>query len=104
MSDKLVYSTATGKISDTKPTPTFTGDGIVRISRETKGRKGQGMTIIRGINPTDHDLKALCKALKQRFGCGGSVKQQDIEIQGDVRSEAKLFLEKQGFSVKLAGG
>ena len=104
MNDKLVYSTASGKILPTPEPETFTGDGIVRIFRETKGRKGKGMTVIRGINPLEHDLKHLCKAMKQRCGCGGSVKGQDIEIQGDVRQAIKAFLEDKGMQVKLAGG
>ena len=104
MSDNLVYSTATGKIKAVKTTPEFTGDSIVRITRETKGRKGKGMTVVRGVNPLTHDLKAHCKKLKQLCGCGGSVKEQNIEIQGDVRQQVKQYFEALGLTVKLAGG
>lgn len=104
MSDNLVYSTATGKITPKKVTPEFTGDGIIRITRETKGRKGKGMTVVSGINPLTHDLKTHCKKLKQLCGCGGAVKEQNIEIQGDVRSQAKQYFEALGLTVKLAGG
>ena len=105
MSDKLVYSTSTGRIADT-PTrqAVFNGDGIVRLRRETKGRKGKGMTIIDGINPDEHDLAVLCKKLKKQCGCGGAVKQLTLEIQGDVRDKLKPILEGLGFTVKLAGG
>ena len=105
MSDNLVYSTETGRIRPTEESPvTFTGDGIVRVHKETKGRKGKGMSVIKGINPLQHDLKKICKQLKQTCGCGGSVKENNIEIQGDAREKIKAHLEKLGMTVKLAGG
>ena len=105
MSDKLVYSTGIGRIDTTDPTePTFSGDGIIRIRRETKGRKGKGMSVIDGINPQEHDIAALCKLLKKQCGCGGSVKGNNIEIQGDVREKLQTLLTAKGFTVKLAGG
>jgi translation initiation factor 1 len=105
MSDKLVYSTETGRIKqDNTPPKSFTGDGIVRLRRETKGRKGKGMSIVDGINPLEHDLAKLCKQLKKQCGCGGSVKNNTIEIQGDVRDKLNMLLTAQGFTVKLAGG
>ncbi|ROS05262.1 translation initiation factor 1 (eIF-1/SUI1) [Sinobacterium caligoides] len=79
-------------------------DGIVRISRDTKGRKGKGVSIITGIPMNDTDLKKLAKQLKQLCGCGGSVKNQAIEMQTDQREKLKTALEKAGFKVKLAGG
>ena len=105
MSDKLVYSTGIGRIDTSEPTvPTFSGDGIIRIRRETKGRKGKGMSVIDGINPQEHDLGTLCKWLKKQCGCGGSVKGNNIEIQGDVREKLQTLLTAKGFTVKLAGG
>jgi translation initiation factor 1 len=106
MSDNLVYSTETGRIrpSHDKSKPHFTGDGIVRIRKETKGRKGKGMSVITGIDHTQHDLKKICKQLKQTCGCGGAVKDNTIEIQGDARDKIKALLEKMGMKVKLAGG
>lgn len=108
MSDKsrLVYSTETGRIKPPKENTSKVpqGDGIVRIRRETKGRKGKGVTTISGIQKTEAELKELAKQLKQLCGSGGSVKDGTIEIQGDHRDQAKGFLEKQGFTVKLAGG
>ena len=50
-----------------------TGDGVVRVSRETKGRKGKGVTLIRGIALADKELKALAKKLKAKCGTGGTV-------------------------------
>ncbi|MCE2570228.1 stress response translation initiation inhibitor YciH [Motilimonas eburnea] len=106
MSDnKLVYSTETGRIKDTPPSEQIPEtDGIVRIRRETKGRKGKGATCISGLGLPEKELKELAKALKKRSGTGGSVKDYVIEMQGDQRELAKAFLEQKGFTVKLAGG
>ncbi|MCK4837899.1 MAG: translation initiation factor Sui1 [Desulfobulbaceae bacterium] len=80
------------------------GDGVVRISRETKGRKGSGVSLISGLPLAGAGLKKLAKQLKQKCGSGGSVKNGVIEIQGDHREFLKGELEKQGYKVKLAGG
>ncbi|MBN3564783.1 translation initiation factor Sui1 [Aliamphritea spongicola] len=79
-------------------------DGIVRIRRETAGRKGKGVTTVTGVPLAEKPLKQLAKKLKQQCGTGGSVKEGVIEIQGDHRGTLKLALEKQGYTVKLAGG
>ncbi|MEJ2416036.1 MAG: stress response translation initiation inhibitor YciH [Exilibacterium sp.] len=102
---RLVYSTETGRVKETAPDPARKkGDGIVRIRRETKGRKGKGVTTVSGVDLAPDDLKALAKSLKQICGTGGSVKDGVIEIQGDHRDKLKTELEKRGMSVKLAGG
>ena len=80
------------------------GDGIVRISRETKGRKGSGVSLISGLPLDDTAIKKLAKQLKQKSGSGGSVKNGVIEIQGDQREFLKEELASQGYKVKLAGG
>ncbi|SDJ02400.1 translation initiation factor Sui1 [Billgrantia gudaonensis] len=79
-------------------------DGIVRLRRETSGRKGKGVTTISGVPLLEKELKALAKALKQRCGTGGAVKAGVIEIQGDQRETLKAELERRGYTVKLAGG
>jgi len=79
-------------------------DGIVRIHRESKGRGGKAVSLIKGIALPEKELKALAKRLKQMCGCGGSLKDGVIEIQGDKRDQLKVELEKRGFKVKLAGG
>ena len=79
-------------------------DGVVRIRRETAGRKGKGVTTISGVPLADKALKDLAKKLKQQCGTGGSLKDGIIEIQGDHREKLKQLLEQQGFTVKLAGG
>ena len=100
----LVYSTDVGRIAPEKETiKRPTGDGIVRIQRQTKGRKGKGVCLVTGLDFNDEELK-IAAQLKKICGCGGSVKDGVIEIQGDKRDEIKAYLEKQGMKVKLAGG
>lgn len=101
----LVYSTDTGKI-DAEPEPEDIpeSDGIVRLQRQTKGRKGKGVTIVTGIAKPEKELKAIAKKLKQHCGVGGAVKDYTIELQGDQRDAAQQWLEKQGYAVKQAGG
>ena len=102
---RLVYSTESGRIKSPESTPVRTyGDGIVRIRRETSGRKGKGVTTISGLDMPDNELKNLAKTLKQLCGTGGSVKDGIIEIQGDHRDKLRETLTKQGHTVKLAGG
>ncbi|MDA9557667.1 stress response translation initiation inhibitor YciH [Vibrio sp.] len=101
----LVYSTETGRIKEEKTKEQRPkGDGVVRILKQTKGRKGKGVSIISGLDLDDAPLKLLAAELKKKCGCGGSVKEGDIEIQGDDRQKLKSLLEAKGYQVKLAGG
>ncbi|MDZ7826832.1 MAG: translation initiation factor Sui1 [Gammaproteobacteria bacterium] len=117
----LVYSTDTGRtcpgcrrpVADcvcndrSRPRPGGAGepaDGIVRIHRETKGRKGAGVTLVKGVPLADAPLAKLAKSLKSRCGVGGSVKEGVIELQGDQREKVRELLEADGYHVKLAGG
>ena len=118
---RLVYSTETGKLCPScgKPAkgcvckkkkkgasalPAVKADGIVRVTRETKGRKGKGMSLVTGVPGSEADLKDLAKELKQLCGTGGSVKNGVIEIQGDHRDKLVEALQAKGFSAKKAGG
>jgi translation initiation factor 1 len=112
---RLVYSTESGRLCPDCGQPLAScscrsagtppsGDGIVRLHRETKGRGGKAVTIVRGLPLAGVELKAMAKALKQKCGVGGAIKGNDIEIQGDQRTTIKEALEKQGFQVKIAGG
>jgi len=115
MNAKTVYSTEHGRMcpecgrpasgcicADGKQAPK--GSGTVRIGRETKGRKGKGVTVITGL-PLDEDgLRALAKELKARCGTGGTVKGGVIEIQGDHRAALVDELKKKGYPAKLSGG
>jgi translation initiation factor 1 len=110
----LVYSTESGRtcpdcgqpVADCRCAPAAPpeGDGIVRVSRETKGRKGKGVTLISGLPLPEKELKALAKKLKAKCGTGGTVKDFVVEIQGDQRDTLVPELEKLGYRVKRAGG
>lgn len=101
----LVYSTEFGRIKENKTVTSIPkGDGVVRIQRQTKGRKGKGVCIITGLELDTVALKLLTAELKKVCGCGGAVKDHTIEIQGDNREKLQVYLEKKGFKVKLAGG
>jgi len=101
----LVYSTDGGRISPTtEQVSRPKGDGIVRISRQTSGRKGKGVSVITGLDLDDAALTKLAAELKKKCGCGGTATEGVIEIQGDKRDFLKLYLEGKGFTVKLAGG
>lgn len=120
---RLVYSTDIGRIcpecakpaarctckkktpaKTIKPREKFPDDGIVRIRREIKGRKGKTATVIFGMPLDDNDLKQFAKMLKMRCGSGGSVKDGMIIIQGDHRNTLLNEIKRQGYDAKLAGG
>ena len=112
----LAYSTDSGRICSKCGKPAATcrcsekegaptkGDGIVRVGRETKGRKGKGVTVVKGVPLRQEELRRLATKLKQKCGSGGTVKEGVIEIQGDHRDVLVPELEKEGFSVKRSGG
>ncbi|ALR76566.1 stress response translation initiation inhibitor YciH [[Enterobacter] lignolyticus] len=102
---RLVYSTETGRIDEPKAAAERPkGDGVVRIQRQTSGRKGKGVCLITGVDLDDSELAKLAAELKKKCGCGGAVKEGIIEIQGDKRDLIKSLLEAKGMKVKLAGG
>jgi translation initiation factor 1 len=116
---RLVYSTESGQIcpecqkpssecickkGKSKTLPKVSKDGIIRIRREVKGRKGKTATVIVGLQLDQDNLKTLARQLKQRCGTGGSVKDDMIIIQGDHREKLMELLKDKGFKVKLAGG
>ena len=79
-------------------------DGIVRLRREVKGRGGGTVIVISGIPLSAPEIKELAGLLKKTCGCGGTVKDGNIEIQGDHRNPLAAELQARGFKVKLAGG
>lgn len=80
------------------------GDGIVRVSRETKGRGGKSVTVVKGVLLEASALAQLGKQLKAACGSGGTVKDGVIEVQGDHTAQVIAYLKKQGYTVKGAGG
>jgi len=111
----IVYSTEHGRMCPTcgqpqthclcgKKATVSKGDGVIRVSWETKGRKGKGVTIIAGVPVTPEALRDLAKQLKQHCGSGGTVKDNTIEMQGDHRNFVVETLKNQGYQVKRVGG
>ena len=80
------------------------GDGRVRVSRDTRGRGGKGVTVITGLPLAPPALAELAAALKKRCGCGGTVKHGVIEIQGEHRDAMMAELTRLGYRPKRAGG
>lgn len=80
------------------------GDGIVRVSRETKGRGGKAVTLVKGVLVDAAALDQLGKQLKAACGSGGTVKDGVIEVQGDHVERVMAALQKLGHKVKRAGG
>ena len=102
-----VYSTEKGRIKQSAPAQkpaAQKSDGIVRLRREVKGRCGGTVIVISGIPLPAAEIKELAGILKKKCGCGGTVKDGVIEIQGDHRDALLAELQARGLKVKLAGG
>jgi translation initiation factor 1 len=80
------------------------GDGVVRVSRQTKGRGGKSVTVVKGLALDALALAALGKQLRTACGSGGTVKDGVIEVQGDHCELVIEALKKQGHQAKRAGG
>ena len=76
--------------------------GVVRVSRQTQGRAGKGVTVITGLSLTAETLAALASELKRL--CGGTVRDGSIEIQGEHRDRLVAELSRRGFAARRAGG
>ena len=117
MSSNLVYSTDAGRMCPDcrraqaqcnckalKAAALPAGDGIVRVSRDTKGRGGKAVTLVKGLVLDEAALVALGKQLKAVCGSGGTVKDGVVEVQGDHCDRVIAALQKMGHTVKRAGG
>jgi translation initiation factor 1 len=100
---RLVYSSESGRIDEPRRTTTTAppGDGIVRISRTSSGRKGKTVTLVTGVPGAD--TAGLARELKRLCGSGGAVKDGVVEIQGDHRDKILAHLTGR-YRIKLAGG
>lgn len=113
---RLVYSTETGRVAKKRSKSKRSGnkgqthqtpdpqDGVIRIRREVKGRKGKQVTVVAGLPTTGDSLKQTATHFKRVCGSGGSIKDGCIIIQGDHRKKVQAELVKQGYQVKMAGG
>jgi protein-tyrosine phosphatase len=77
---------------------------VVKVGRETKGRRGKGVTTVFDVPLDESGLLELAATLKQKCGTGGTVKDGRIEIQGDQRERIAAVLESMGYRVKRVGG
>jgi translation initiation factor 1 len=110
----LVYSTDGGRMCPACRQPVAdctckakaapAGDGLVRVSRQTKGRGGKSVTLVKGLALDPVALAALGKQLRTACGSGGTVKDGVIEIQGDHCERVMDELKKHGHQPKRAGG
>ena len=112
----LVYSTEAGRMCPACRRPVAqcncrqaasavpAGDGIVRVQRETKGRGGKAVTVVRGVPVDAAGLVKLGQELKAACGCGGTVKDGVVEVQGDHVDQVMALLVQRGYRVKRAGG
>ncbi|MEC7838975.1 MAG: translation initiation factor Sui1 [Chlamydiota bacterium] len=113
---KKVYSTEYGKICPDCNEPVKSclckkkrdsavlGSGIVRVSREAKGRGGKTVTVIKGLAFTQEQLRSLATELKRKLGVGGAVKEGNIEMQGDHVAFVIKYFASKGIQSKRSGG
>lgn len=103
----LVYSTNPNFKLNSEPeeeSAIAQGDQLLMLHRETKGRGGKAVAIVRGFRGPIAELEELGKKLKTHCGTGGSVKDGEIIIQGDQRDKVAAFLKAKGYRIKLVGG
>ncbi len=112
----LVYSTDVGRtcsacrlalgacVCKASAKAALVGNGAVRVSRQTKGRGGKSVTLIKGLALDSLGMALLGKQLRTACGSGGTVKDGVIEVQGDHCELVMAALKKYGHSAKLAGG
>ena len=111
----LVYSTEAGRMCPVcrqpvaqclckKPKSVAPSDGVVRVSRETKGRGGKAVTVVKGLALEEAALARLGKDLRASCGSGGTVKDGVVEVQGDHCVRVIELLTAQGHVVKRSGG
>jgi len=105
-----VYSTVHGDLRKQSLTPARPAASLppqqqtVYLHRESKGRGGKTVTLVKNLQLNPQDLKALAKTLKNACGTGGTIKDGVIEIQGDQRQRIATVLQPLGYKVKIAGG
>ncbi len=106
---RTVWSSEQGDLrkkqeTSTRVTSLPPGQQTVYLHRESSGRKGKAVTLVKNLVLRPDDLRALAKQLKQECGTGGTVRDGVIEIQGEQRQRIAEVLQKLGYKVKIAGG
>ncbi len=107
--DRIVWSSEQGDLRKKKENPASTASlppaqQTVYLHRETSGRAGSPVTLVKNLVLSADDMKALAKQLKQACGTGGTIKDGVIEMQGEQRQKIAGILQKLGYKVKIAGG
>jgi translation initiation factor 1 len=107
--EALVYSTEHGDLRRRQPSVALgrapsPSQQTAFIQRTSKGRGGKVVTLVKNLQLSPNDLKALTKHLKQTCGSGGTIKDGVIEVQGDHRETIAAALQQLGYKTKLAGG
>ena len=113
--DRTVYSTESGRLCPdcgrpvgnctcSKRKAPSSGDGVVRVRLESKGRGGKTVSTISGVLLDEEKLRVLAAELKRRCGTGGTLKDGIIEIQGNHCDTLLAVLKEKGFTAKRAGG
>lgn len=74
------------------------------LHRDSKGRGGKSVTLIKNLVLSEEDMKSLAKRIKQDCGVGGTVKDGVIEVQSEQREKIAGILQKLGYKIKIAGG
>jgi translation initiation factor 1 len=106
---RTVWSSEQGDLRKREPQPGEVkslppSQQIAYLHRETKGRGGKAVTVIKNLALSIDDMKALSKQLKQTCGSGGTVRDGQIEIQGEHRERIAEVLQQLGYKVNIAGG
>lgn len=112
---RLVYSTDAGRMCPDCRQPTAAcvckkasarpaSSGVIRVSRQTKGRGGKTVTRVEGVPLGDDALAQLGKQLRTACGSGGTVKDGVIEVQGDHADKVIEALKQHGYAAKRSGG
>jgi translation initiation factor 1 len=113
--NRTVWSSEYGDLRKRKdltpgPSPTKRGESLppaqqtVYLHRESSGRGGKAVTLVKNLVLSAEDMKSLAKKLKQECGTGGTIKDGVIEIQGEQRQKIAGILQRLGYKVKVAGG
>ena len=107
--DRTVWSSEQGDLRKKKENPAGVTSlpptqQTVYLHRESSGRGGKPVTLVKNLVLSADDLKSLARKLKQECGTGGTIKEGVIEMQGEQRQKVATLLQKLGYKVKIAGG
>ena len=98
-----VQEPGTGPASPADAPASAGSRGLVVVGRETKGRKGAGVTVVNGLAMSDEALASLARELKQLCATGGTVRGATIELQGEHRDRVVAELAARGWAARRSG-